>query len=821
MIVERCPWCGGDALAPAHRRSDGRAVVRCAGCSLLFLHDRPDDLAVFYDGSYFDKAAPAGGEPEVGYAAYGACQAVDFRWQLALLKLLAPAPATVLELGSATGGFLQLARDAGYRARGIELVGEAAARAQAAGLDVAHASFDQFPVGETFDVVCAWEFVEHVADLRATLEKVRALVRPGGLFLFSTPDCGAEVVARRGDEWIGFRTSLEHVTYLTRPFLEKALAPLFGGPPLLVGFEHAGDCATLLGAARVGGAGDRERAAAALLDAGAANGVPAPTADAVEDAAWVLLQFMQWPRLDPLVERIARERPSSALLLRAGERFLRGRLDEAAPLLDEAARAQPGSPLPWQWSARNWRAIAEAHARNRRAEGDKLHAEIDRLTHEVARLQAELIRPRSLRERAAGVSWHVGHWMMRHVVAKTPFAQQGWRVFDVVQKEGVGGVARRVARPVRGRLQRHRTIAKLEEIARSPKLPVVLAPTVDWDITLFQRPQQMARAIGALGTPCLYVTTNQNAGTGGVREILPNVYLVDDLDLTLEVLHRFAFVVFSTCPERLGVDRIRAVAGKAVVLYDFIDEQHPDVYVVSDAMRARHDWLLAEADLVSVTADRLEEQILPVRRAPYVMCPNAADVDHFRVPAKPPAPDEMAPIAARGPIIGYYGALAKWFDYGLLRRVAMDRPDYQIVLIGVDYDRSLEKAGIHRLPNVHLLGPRPYEKLARYAAWFDVATIPFLINEVTESTSPIKLFEYMAARKPIVTTNLRECRKYKSVLIGESHAHFVTQLDRALSLQRDKDYLATLDREADDNSWRHRATQWATEVERLAAARKL
>lgn len=84
-------------------------------------------------------------------------------------------------------------------------------------------------------------------------------------------------------------------------------------------------------------------------------------------------------------------------------------------------------------------------------------------------------------------------------------------------------------------------------------------------------------------------------------------------------------------------------------------------------------------------------------------------------------------------------------------------------------------------------------------------TIPFLINDITRSTSPVKIFEYMALHKPIVTTDMNECRKFESVLIGHDHKEFIALLDKAMSLREDQDYIALLDKEARENDWSMKA----------------
>ncbi|MBM4379992.1 MAG: glycosyltransferase, partial [Deltaproteobacteria bacterium] len=159
------------------------------------------------------------------------------------------------------------------------------------------------------------------------------------------------------------------------------------------------------------------------------------------------------------------------------------------------------------------------------------------------------------------------------------------------------------------------------------------------------------------------------------------------------------------------------------------------------------------------------------------------------------------------PVVGYFGALAKWFDYDLVRHLARARPEYRLVLIGPDYDGSLKASSVSDLSNVTCLGPIDYRLLPRYAQHFDVSTIPFVLNDITASTSPIKLFEYMALGHPIVTTNMPECRKYRSALIAHSREEFVEQVDRALALRGDESYLKVLRDEASSNTWKSKAEE--------------
>lgn len=149
--------------------------------------------------------------------------------------------------------------------------------------------------------------------------------------------------------------------------------------------------------------------------------------------------------------------------------------------------------------------------------------------------------------------------------------------------------------------------------------------------------------------------------------------------------------------------------------------------------------------------------------------------------------------------------LAQWFDYELIKKIDATN-EFNIILFGIKYDDSFDNSGIENCQNVHFLGPRDYKVLKNYASKIDILTIPFVINDITNATSPVKIFEYMALKKPIVTTNMYECRKYITVLIGEDHQDFIEKLKIAYENKDDQKYLKLLDNEAKENDWSKKAT---------------
>ncbi|MFU8774108.1 MAG: glycosyltransferase, partial [Anaerolineales bacterium] len=236
--------------------------------------------------------------------------------------------------------------------------------------------------------------------------------------------------------------------------------------------------------------------------------------------------------------------------------------------------------------------------------------------------------------------------------------------------------------------------------------------------------------------------------------------------------------------------------------YEYID----DLSVLLGDMNTKqrnHNELVRTADLVLATAGNLFQEIESIR-PDVLMNPNAVDYEYIRksILETQEPPDDIFDFVKNGsPIIGYYGALAQWFDYSLIIEASQALPKYLFLLIGPNYDDSLFKSGVLKPKNVFWLDAKPYHELPRYLKYFDVATIPFVLNDVTHATSPLKLFEYMTAQKPIITTAMKECKKYRGVLIAEDSRDFIDKIEAALQLRGDETYLHSIEKVAIENSW--------------------
>jgi hypothetical protein len=217
-----------------------------------------------------------------------------------------------------------------------------------------------------------------------------------------------------------------------------------------------------------------------------------------------------------------------------------------------------------------------------------------------------------------------------------------------------------------------------------------------------------------------------------------------------------------------------------------------------------HLRAIREATVVASVAQKLHNSAL-AQRPDAIYLPNAVQEDHFKEPLLPnPALADLdfkRIIESGYHIAGYYGAIANWFDYDLLCETARLLPDWHFILIGPDYDKSISRSKLNSVKNISWLGPKNYDILPGYLHLFDVAMIPFKINDITLATSPLKLYEFFAARKPVVTTPMPECMAFKEVLIASNPGEFARSLEKALLLSKDPEYCKHIEAIVAENTW--------------------
>jgi GT2 family glycosyltransferase/glycosyltransferase involved in cell wall biosynthesis len=377
-------------------------------------------------------------------------------------------------------------------------------------------------------------------------------------------------------------------------------------------------------------------------------------------------------------------------------------------------------------------------------------------------------------------------------------------------------------------LTRRPSFVDLEALAGKPiKLrcaDVICFSIIDWDFR-YQRPQQVMTQFARHGHRVFYISSTRFLQADAIprvsaTKVSENIYEVSlashwspqvynevidgvNLELMLEALGEL----------RRSLDISEAIAyvmiaswGKVAlaarerwgwrVIYDCMDEWENFPGIKQPVLRMEGK-LVEGSDLVLVTGQSLYEKWRGRGRS-VVLVRNAVDYEFY---ARETAPNRLL-AGVKHPVVGYYGAIADWFDIDLVAYAARKRPDYTFVLLGGVF--GVDTTELRSLPNVKLLGQQPYKTMPQYLYHFDACIIPFKINSITKATDPVKVYEYLSAGKPVVATDLAELFQIRDYLyIAESRDDFVYKLDLAVG-ERDSELAERRRSFARRNTWEER-----------------
>ncbi|NQU44428.1 glycosyltransferase, partial [bacterium] len=221
-------------------------------------------------------------------------------------------------------------------------------------------------------------------------------------------------------------------------------------------------------------------------------------------------------------------------------------------------------------------------------------------------------------------------------------------------------------------------------------------------------------------------------------------------------------------------------------VYDAMDELVRFSWAPPDAA-SQERLVIAQADLVtagtlSLARAKAHEYEDLVDRVEYIGC--GADARHF----SPPGPDAPKPVDIYDlprPIVGFFGAINERVDPVVLEALARAMPEASIVLIGPVY-KGFHQSGhegqgredtpdLRKFGNIHFLGPKPYAQLPACLAAFDCAIVPYRLTDGIEFVQPVKVLEYLAGGKPVVSTAIPDVVEIYGhlVRIGRSPRDFV------------------------------------------------
>ena len=407
--------------------------------------------------------------------------------------------------------------------------------------------------------------------------------------------------------------------------------------------------------------------------------------------------------------------------------------------------------------------------------------------------------------------------------------------------------ARRLPTPIKGLLRRWegrflpRSVALRMALSRPPpdaqanakprldlgrpspgRHDILVCPVIDWHFR-FQRPQHLAKRLAERGHRIFYLSTTFHGAAAPGFQVLespaPNVFLIQlclpgkmpliyqdplrgpTLESMLAALGELMaagelgrLVAFVNLP--FWRPLAEALPG-ALVVYDCMDH-HAGFSSNGPHMLQEEERLLARADLVVTTSARLSEMV--GRTTANVLIRNAAEIERFEKP-----PERLAYPCER-PVAGYIGAIADWFDMELIVSAAQRHGGWDFVLVGDTTFCDVAKA--KKLSNIKLVGEVQYAQAASWVHSFDVALIPFKLTELTLCTSPVKVYEYLAAGKPVVATALPELKLLgERVRTAENAEQFLQSLADAMTERDDRQRAAERAAWARQHDWNVRVDQ--------------
>lgn len=328
---------------------------------------------------------------------------------------------------------------------------------------------------------------------------------------------------------------------------------------------------------------------------------------------------------------------------------------------------------------------------------------------------------------------------------------------------------------------------------------VVCFSIIDWDFR-WQRPQQIMSQFADHGHRVFFISTSRFVAAGQlpveVQALRNNVWevrlasprpidvyggelppdLTEAVTTSLRALRDEFNITCAVSVVQVATWASAALACREAfswrIVYDCMDEWNT-FPGMKEAMLTEERQLVKAADLLIVSGQRLWEKWASQNRN-TVLARNGTNFEHFANSR----PNALLADAAR-PIVGYFGAIADWFDLDLMVRLARERPHYTFVLLGGIFNVSM--AELEQLSNVRILGQKPYELMPAYLLQFNACIIPFKVNAITEATDPVKFYEYISQGRPVIASRMFELLPYHEYLyIADDHDDFIRKVDQAV-----------------------------------------
>jgi glycosyltransferase involved in cell wall biosynthesis len=380
---------------------------------------------------------------------------------------------------------------------------------------------------------------------------------------------------------------------------------------------------------------------------------------------------------------------------------------------------------------------------------------------------------------------------------------------------------------------------------------IVCVSTIDWDF-LWQEHQGVMSVLARAGNRILFVENTGVrspgwkdrgrvvvrlrkwlSGEGRFRATADNIALYSPLALPfpystlaqrinravvcgsirrwIEHNHFARPLLFTFLPTQFTLDLMGLLSPVLSVFY--CTDKLSETSVAARRILPYERRVIERADLVFASSDRLLDYCRAYNPETHLF-PVGVSLEKFE-PAwrgESTAPADVTRLPR--PVIGLVGGLRSCVDQALVRELSVRLPRASIALVGPEQTPMKD---LHGLPNVHLLGAKPHERMPDYIAAFDVCLIPYVVDDFTNNISPAKLNEYMALGKPVISTDLAEVRRFNEangdvVRVGRTREAFIDQVRASLEIDSPTQR-AERRSVAEQNSWERRVEAMSRLIE--------
>lgn len=250
----------------------------------------------------------------------------------------------------------------------------------------------------------------------------------------------------------------------------------------------------------------------------------------------------------------------------------------------------------------------------------------------------------------------------------------------------------------------------------------------------------------------------------------------------------------------MALDISRNLVKPVITVYDCMDELS-NFKNAPPELKSREATLLQQSDIVFTGGYNLYEAKKHTHTNIHPF-PSSIDKSHFAKARQPgPDPEDQKPIPH--PRIGFFGVIDERMDLALLEQIAKAKPAWQLVIVGPVV--KIDPQSLPRYQNIFYPGGKSYDELPGYLRGWDVAILPFAINDATKFISPTKTPEYLAGGKPVVSTPITDViHPYGELglaFIGRTHDEFIEGIEKALDLKDDANWLTAVDSFLQHLSW--------------------